>query len=156
VIRYPTPASMAGSRRKCVIWDTIQPGLRSGRMSVQIAHIGKVNEAGFDRFYPRYTASFAFLMKINIGPKEVPDYFSMEWRAIAIAPFDRDLELAVIDVQGRIHTLVFPCRRDLRGWIKSGTNKPVHVDPTHWREWDDSVSPFRQRKISAGWPHPRT
>jgi hypothetical protein len=35
MIRHSTPASMAGSRRKCVIWDTIQPGLRSGRMSVQ-------------------------------------------------------------------------------------------------------------------------
>ena len=60
----------------------------------------------------------------------------MDWRPIATAPFDRDLELAVIDAND-IHTLVFPCRHVLRGWIKSKTNIPVSVYPTHWREWDD-------------------
>jgi len=63
----------------------------------------------------------------------------MEWRAISLAPFDRDLELAVIDPDG-IHTLVFPCRRVLRGWVDVKTNAPVNVRATHWREWDDAVS----------------
>jgi len=59
----------------------------------------------------------------------------MEWKPIASAPFDRDLELAVIDCAGT-HTLVFPCRRILRGWINAGTNKLIeNLQPTHWREW---------------------
>ena len=33
----------------------------------------------------------------------------MEWQPIATAPFDRDLELAVINYNGT-HTFVFPCR----------------------------------------------
>ena len=35
------------------------------------------------------------------------------WQSIPSAPFDRDLELAVIDDDGT-HALVFPCRR-IRG-----------------------------------------
>lgn len=56
------------------------------------------------------------------------------WQSIATAPFDRDLELAVINTSG-VHALVFPCRRVLRGWVKSQTAASVHVHPTHWREW---------------------
>ena len=57
-----------------------------------------------------------------------------DWLSIDTAPFDQDLELAVIDQSGE-HGLVFPCRRALRGWIKSDTGEPVDVHPTHWREW---------------------
>lgn len=60
------------------------------------------------------------------------------WQSKATAPFDRDLELAVIDRSG-VHALVFPCRRVLHGWVKSQTGWIVHVDPTHWREWVGSV-----------------
>ena len=65
----------------------------------------------------------------------------MDWQPVSSAPFDRDLELAVIDAEGP-HALVFPCRRILHGWLKSGGNQRVDVHPTHWREWSDSVSPF--------------
>ena len=58
----------------------------------------------------------------------------MEWQPIATAPFDRDLELAVINYNGT-HTFVFPCRRILGGWMKAETNTPIIVYPTHWREW---------------------
>jgi len=49
-------------------------------------------------------------------------------------PFDRDLELAVIDSDGP-HALVFPCRRNLSGWIDADTKRRIEVHPTHWREW---------------------
>jgi len=63
------------------------------------------------------------------------DNLGMEWSPIASAPFDRDLELAVIDYDGA-HALVFPCRRHLHGWINSKTKKPLDdLRPTHWREW---------------------
>jgi GAF domain-containing protein len=57
------------------------------------------------------------------------------WQPISSAPFDRDLELAVIDYHGT-HALVFPCRRVLKGWINSETKKLIDgLRPTHWREW---------------------
>ena len=58
------------------------------------------------------------------------------WAAITNAPFDRDLELAVIDQDGP-HALVFPCRRILNGWMNTHTRERVDIHPTHWREWTD-------------------
>lgn len=58
----------------------------------------------------------------------------MEWHPISNAPFDCDLELAVIDEDGS-HAVIFPCRRVLGGWIKAGTRERVDIHPTHWREW---------------------
>jgi len=59
------------------------------------------------------------------------------WQHISSAPFDRDLELAVIDGDGP-HALVFPCRRILNGWMKAETRERLDVHPTHWRAWVDS------------------
>jgi len=56
------------------------------------------------------------------------------WQEIKGAPFDRDLEIVVID-KGGVHAVAFPCRRILHGWINAATKKPVDVSPTHWREW---------------------
>jgi hypothetical protein len=61
----------------------------------------------------------------------------MEWNPVLTAPFDRDLELAVIDREGP-HALVFSCRRILGGWIKSETKQRIEVQPTHWREWREA------------------
>jgi len=47
-----------------------------------------------------------------------------EWQPIATAPFDRDLELAVLDADGS-HALVFPCRRALAGWVTAKTAASV-------------------------------
>ena len=56
-----------------------------------------------------------------------------DWQSIEDAPFDRDLELAVLDADGP-HVLVFPCHRAPTGWLKCGTDERVDVRPTHWRE----------------------
>ena len=61
-----------------------------------------------------------------------------KWLPISTAPFDRDLELAVIDGDGP-HVLVFPCRRVLHGWIKAQTRQTIEVHPTHWREWQPTA-----------------
>jgi hypothetical protein len=58
------------------------------------------------------------------------------WQLISTAPFDRDLELAVLDEDGA-HALVFPCRRILDGWINSQTRARIDVWPTHWRDWNE-------------------
>jgi len=58
-----------------------------------------------------------------------------------MAPFDCDLELAVVDNSGT-HALLVRCRRAAHGWINAVTGKPVDVNPTHWRNWqDDAGSP---------------
>jgi hypothetical protein len=62
------------------------------------------------------------------------------WQSISTAPFDRDLELAVMDRDGP-QALVFPCRRALTGWTKSGTKEWVDVSPTHWRAWEYHRAP---------------
>jgi hypothetical protein len=59
---------------------------------------------------------------------------SEEWQPIKTAPFDHDLELAVIGGSG-VHALVFPCRRVLHGWVDTHTKRTIEVDPTHWRKW---------------------
>jgi hypothetical protein len=56
------------------------------------------------------------------------------WHPISAAPFDRDLEVAVIDANG-VRAIGFPCRRVLGGWIKAGLKTRIDVSPTHWRYW---------------------
>ncbi len=56
------------------------------------------------------------------------------WQSITTAPFDRDLELAVME-KDEPHALVFPCRRIPGGWMNTGSKKRIDVSPTHWREW---------------------
>jgi len=63
------------------------------------------------------------------------DEFIMDWKPIDTAPFDRDVELAVINVAGK-HALTFPCRRTIGGWVNAVTKKQLYfVLPTHWRVW---------------------
>jgi hypothetical protein len=56
------------------------------------------------------------------------------WEKIATAPYDRDLELAVVE-KDHVHPLIFACRRVPSGWIKAATHERVVVNPTHWRFW---------------------
>ncbi|MCB8840655.1 hypothetical protein LH400_24945 [Aurantimonas sp. VKM B-3413] len=58
----------------------------------------------------------------------------MEWQPISSAPFDRDLELAVLDHDEQ-HALVFPCRRTSFGWVQSDGGAKIDIRPSHWREW---------------------
>ena len=60
------------------------------------------------------------------------------WEPSATAPFDRDLQLAVLDRDG-VHALVFPCRRVLGGWLDAQTKRRIGVEPTHWRSWVETA-----------------
>lgn len=59
---------------------------------------------------------------------------NMDWQPISTAPFDRDLEVAVINYHGT-HALAFSVRRILGSWINAETKKRIEVHPTHWRGW---------------------
>ena len=63
----------------------------------------------------------------------------MVWLKIETAPFNRDLEVAVIETNGDVYAVVFPCRRVINGWIKAATGGHVEIHPTHWREWRSST-----------------
>jgi hypothetical protein len=71
------------------------------------------------------------------------------WQPAASAPFDQQLELAVIDRHGT-HALVFACRRDPEGWIDAQTGRRIEVVPTHWREWMDLRPAGDQARREAG------
>lgn len=58
------------------------------------------------------------------------------WESIATAPYNRALELAVIE-GGRVHPLIFACRRAPDGWVNIMSCERVAVSPTHWRPWQD-------------------
>jgi hypothetical protein len=89
----------------------------------------------------REVAAYRHLMvKITEPDRNARADSIMEWQLIATAPFDRDLELAVINYNGT-HTFVFPCRRILRGWMKAESNTPIILYPTHWREWHNRANP---------------
>jgi hypothetical protein len=78
------------------------------------------------------------LTRIKVGTSDLPDPFAMtNWLKIADAPFDRDLEVAVIDYDGS-HAVAFPCRRILGGWVNAASRARLNIHPTHWREWDTS------------------
>jgi hypothetical protein len=79
------------------------------------------------------------LIQINATDPRTSDQRAM-WENIATAPFDRDLELAVMD-RGEVHSLIFACRRILGGWINSETRQRIDVRPTHWREWGETAVP---------------
>ena len=58
---------------------------------------------------------------------------------VSIAPSDRnDLEVCVLDYDGIVHTLVFPCHIDGTQWVVDASDKKhVDIQPTHWRKWTE-------------------
>ena len=54
-----------------------------------------------------------------------------QWRDIGSAPFDRELELAVID--GDVRPIGGYCLRHGNDWYDAETLNPIEVTATHWR-----------------------
>lgn len=88
-----------------------------------------------------------FMMWIKVTAEAASTLIRM-WKEIRIAPFDRDLQLAVIEGDD-VHALVFACRRSSKDWVNSETQEIVVVRSTHWREWKNLLGPiwlvFRDR-----------
>jgi len=60
-----------------------------------------------------------------------------EWLPVSIAPSGRDLEVCVLDYDGMVHALLFPCRKDGTEWMDASNRKHVDFQPTHWRKWTE-------------------
>ena len=52
-----------------------------------------------------------------------------DWKSIATAPADADLELSIHD-EGEYHALVFPCRREGSSWRDVGANRLMPLQPS--------------------------
>jgi len=65
-----------------------------------------------------------------------------EWKSVATAPFDQDVQLWVIDRFGA-RALAFRCRRTGNGWVNSELKVAlaVTIKPAYWREWPAVGSP---------------
>jgi hypothetical protein len=53
------------------------------------------------------------------------------WRDIETAPYDRELELAVIDREVRL--VGGFCLRHGDDWLDAETLRPIKINATHWR-----------------------
>jgi hypothetical protein len=84
----------------------------------------------------KLAASYEFWVRLKLFTNEAARRKN-DWQPISIAPFNRNLELAVRD-GGDLHVLDFPCCRILSGWIKAATMERICVNPTHWRHWSDA------------------
>lgn len=58
-----------------------------------------------------------------------------EWLPASIAPSEGELELCVLDYDGIVHALMFPCHKDGTEWVDASSRKHVDIQPTHWRRW---------------------
>jgi hypothetical protein len=61
-----------------------------------------------------------------------------EWLPVSIAPSDADLEVCVMDFDGIVHALAFPCHKDEAGWVDASKKKRLDIQPTHWRKWTEN------------------
>ena len=62
---------------------------------------------------------------------------STEWLPVSIAPTNEDLEVCVLDYDGIVRALVFPCHTDGAEWVDASGNRHAHIQPTHWRKWTE-------------------
>jgi hypothetical protein len=59
------------------------------------------------------------------------------WRPIRFAPHGVSFAQLGVKVGGEVSALSFPCRKVGTAWVSEKTGKPVHIRPTHWREWPE-------------------
>jgi hypothetical protein len=53
-----------------------------------------------------------------------------DWRPLASTPFDRDIQVSVLE-KGEVHAFVGPCRRPRNGWLRASTREQLFINPTH-------------------------
>jgi hypothetical protein len=54
-----------------------------------------------------------------------------------MAPSGRDLEVCVLDYDGIVHALMFPCHKHGTEWMDASNRKHIDFQPTHWRKWTE-------------------
>ena len=81
---------------------------------------------------------------------------SAEWLSASLAPSDQDLEVCVLDYEGIVHALAFPCNKDGTDWVDARSKKRADLQPTHWRMWErHQIVTARQLSPAAEQQHAR-
>jgi hypothetical protein len=62
---------------------------------------------------------------------------SGEWLPASITPPDGDLEVCVMDYDGIVLALVYPCHKSGAEWVDASNKKHIDIQPTHWRKWTE-------------------
>ena len=52
-----------------------------------------------------------------------------------MTPPDEDLEVCVIDYNGIVRALAYPCHKSGDDFVDPSNNKRIDIQPTHWRKW---------------------
>lgn len=63
---------------------------------------------------------------------------SSEWLPTSITPPGGDLEVCVLDFDGIVLALAYPCHMNAADWVDASNIKRVDIQPTHWRKWSES------------------
>lgn len=63
---------------------------------------------------------------------------SVEWLPVSVAPTDEDLEVCVMDYDGILLALAYPCHKKGAEWVDATNKKHIDIQPTHWRKWAES------------------
>lgn len=63
-----------------------------------------------------------------------------EWLPVLIAPSDaKDLEVCVMDYDGIVLALPYPCHKNGTEWVDASNKKHIDIQPTHWRKWTEAI-----------------
>jgi hypothetical protein len=66
-----------------------------------------------------------------------------DWHSISTAPFNRDLEVCVIE-HDRNRVVPYPCRQTRNGWINGDLDVRAKIEPTKWRSWPEEPLPCKK------------
>lgn len=62
-----------------------------------------------------------------------------EWLPVSMAPEEGNLEMCVMDYNGIVLALDYPCHRSGTGWADASERMLSGIQPTHWRKWNESA-----------------
>ncbi len=60
-----------------------------------------------------------------------------EWLPVSIAPPDGELEVCVVDYDGIIRALAYPCHKNGAHWVDASNKQRIDIQLTHWRKWTE-------------------
>jgi hypothetical protein len=60
---------------------------------------------------------------------------SIEWLPASLAPPDKDLEVCVLDLDGMVRALSFPCHKEGAEWVDASGKRQSGIQPMLWRGW---------------------
>lgn len=60
---------------------------------------------------------------------------SREWLPISATPAEGELEIGIIDYDGLVVALPYPCHKSGTEFVDASNKKHVDIQPTHWRKW---------------------